>query len=321
MSRLLVIGSCNQDFIWRTATFPVPGQTRLGQFSTGPGGKGFNQAVAAARQGGHVDFIAALGRDDIGRGMQQLAQSEGIRAHWQWCEDVPSGSAAIVLDDSGQNFIIVGSGANLALSEAHVQAQAECIRQAHVVLAQHEVTPAATRMALQLAHQAGALTVLNPAPALPDEDGGLLPLVDVVTPNETEFAQLLACFGTPDVDAAQLSSLGDAQLHQLALRLPVSCVIITLGAAGVFVSHRGHTRLTDHARHYRVPAEAVNVLDTTGAGDAFNGALVAYLAEHPQAPLRAAVTHANRCAGLACEAHGATAAMPTRSQVQQRFGG
>ena len=320
-ARVVVTGSYNQDFVWRTEHFPVPGETRLGRFSTGPGGKGFNQAVAAARQGAHVTFLGALGRDAIGAGAAALAEAEGIDARWQWCADLPSGNAAIVLDAAGQNLIVVGSGANLALSAAHVEAQREAIAQAAVMLTQHEVSPEATLRALELARAAGRITVHNPAPPLEGEDGRLLPLVDVLTPNETEFTHLLAsCAGTR-VDSEALHALSDTALHDLARRLDVPTVVVTLGSAGAFVSHADPARWHDALACYRVPAAPVQPRDTTGAGDAFSGSLAAALAELDDAPFAAAIGHATKVAGLATESPGAAAAMPTREAVRARFAG
>jgi ribokinase len=317
---IAVVGSYNQDFVWRTDHFPVPGETRLGRFSTGPGGKGFNQAVAAARQGANVVFIGALGRDAIGQGAARLAQDEGIDARWQWCDDHPSGNAAIVLDAAGQNLIVVGSGANLALSSTHVEAQREALAAVAVMLTQHEVAPAATRRALELARAAGRVTVHNPAPPLAGEDGGLLPLVDVLTPNETEFAHLLAHCAGVTVTANELGDMTNDALHALARRLGVPTVVITLGASGAFVSHADPLRWRDARACYRVPAAAVQPRDTTGAGDAFSGSLAAALAQLGDAPFASAIGHAIRTAGLATESPGAASAMPTREAVRERFG-
>lgn len=320
MSRVAIVGSYNQDFIWRTEHFPVPGETRLGHFATGPGGKGFNQAVAAARQGASVTFIGALGRDAVGEGAAALARAENIDARWQWCDDAASGTAAIVLDASGQNLIIVGSGANLALSVAHVEAHVDAIAASGVTLVQHEVTPAATRRALELARAAGVATLLNPAPPVSDEDGALLPLADLITPNETEFAHLLArCVGMK-VNPDTLATLSQQELHALARQLPVASVVLTLGAGGVLVSHGEQPRWRDGATHYRVAAETVQACDTTGAGDAFSGSLAAALADLGDAPFSDAIRHANRVAGIATESHGAASAMPTREAVKARFG-
>ncbi len=317
---VVVVGSYNQDFIWRTDSFPVPGETRLGSFATGPGGKGSNQAIAAARQGARVCFIAALGRDAIGAEAAKLAASEGIDARWQWCAGVASGNAAIVLDARGQNLIVVGSGANLELTTAHVEAQADAFAAATVVVVQHEVAASATRRALELARAEGAATLLNPAPPLAGEDGALLPLVDLLTPNETEFAHLLARCADIRLDPDTLAERSDAELHALARRLGVASVVITLGRAGAFVSHAESARWADVAACYRVPAEAVQVRDTTGAGDAFTGSLAAGLATLGEAPFRTAIVQANRVAGLATETPGAALAIPRRAEVRARFG-
>lgn len=320
MSRVAVVGSYNQDFIWRSESFPVPGETRLGRFSTGPGGKGFNQAVAAARQGAQVGFIGALGRDTIGEKAAALAQQENIDAHWQWCDDHASGNAAIIVDASGQNLIVVGSGANMALTPEFIQTQADVIQRAAVLLTQHEITLDATRRALELARAGKVLTVHNPAPALAGEDGALLPLVDVLTPNETEFAHLLARHAQLDIDATTLALLGDDELHALALRLPVQTLVLTLGAAGAFVSHRTASRFSTAGSFERVAAAPVTPVDTTGAGDAFNGALAAALAQADGGDFIDAVRFANHVAGLATESPGAASAMPTREAVKARFG-
>ncbi len=317
---VVVAGSYNHDHVWRTPRFPVPGETRLGAFSSGPGGKGFNQAVAAARQGAKTAFIAAFGNDAIGDGALALALAEGIEPCIEHRADAATGTAAILLDASGQNLIVVGPGANARLSTGHIQAQAATIDAAKVLVTQHEVDLAATRRALELARAAGTLTLHNPAPPLADEDGTLLSLVDVLTPNETEFAHLLARCAGEQVEAQTLANLPDAQLHALCRRLGPATVLITLGARGVFVSHDANATRGDDAPFYRVAAETATVRDTTGAGDAFSGALAAALA-HDATSLHAAVQHACRVAALSVEREGAALAMPTRAEVQARFGG
>lgn len=319
MTDVVVVGSYNHDHVWRTPQFPVPGETRLGEFSAGPGGKGFNQAVAAARQEVRTAFIAALGADAIGDGAVALAQGEGIETRIERHDDAATGTAAILLDVSGQNLIVVGPGANLRLSVAHVEAQAHLIGTARVLVTQHEVNPAATRRALEIARAAGTLTLHNPAPPLHDEDGGLLDRVDLLTPNETEFAHLLARCAGETVAADVVAQLDDATLHALCRRLGVPTLVLTLGARGVFVSHDADEMRGDTTACYRVPAEAVQVRDTTGAGDAFSGSLAAALCFARDRPFRDAVRHANRVAGLSVETPGAALAMPTRAAVSSRF--
>ncbi|WP_022968397.1 ribokinase [Arenimonas oryziterrae] len=306
---VVVVGSFNLDHVWSTSRFPVPGETRLGSFTCGPGGKGFNQAIASVRQGAPTHFIAAIGSDAIGDGAAALATTEGLQAHWQRCPTQATGTAAIVLDGQGQNLIVVGPGANAALSVEHVQAQAAVLRGARVLLTQHEVDPLATRCAHALARAAGVLVIHNPAPPVDATAQPALDGIDLITPNETEFAQLLRDHAGHDIAAAYLVQQEEPILHRLCRDLGVPTVIVTLGADGVFVSQaNGYTRIA---------AEAVNVRDTTGAGDAFNGALAAALAGGQ--PLLDAVAQANRVAGLKVERHGAALAMPTRAEVRERF--
>jgi ribokinase len=320
MADVVVVGSYNHDHVWRTPQFPQPGETRLGTFSSGPGGKGFNQAVAAARQGARTAFIGALGDDAIGEGMLALGAQEGLELRVERHADAATGTAAILLDGSGQNLIVVGPGANARLSVAHVEAQASLIGTARVLLTQHEVNPAATQRAVDLARASGTLTVHNPAPPLADEDGVLLQRVDVLTPNETEFAHLLARAVATQVDPAALATMDDAALHALCRQLRVPTVVLTLGARGVFVSHDSDDLRGDAAPHYRLDAERVQPCDTTGAGDCFSGALAAALCRPGNPPFAAAVRRANRAAGLSVESAGAAIAMPTRAALEARFG-
>ena len=315
---VVVVGSYNQDHVWRTPRFPAPGETRLGEFATGPGGKGFNQAVSAARQGADVAFVGALGDDAIATLALALAAREGIDARCEKRSDAASGTAAILVEHGGQNLIVVGPGANALLSIAHIDAQANLIGTARVVVTQHEVNMAATRHALEIARASGTLTIHNPAPPLADEDGALLDRVDVLTPNESEFAHLLARAAGRDVDARSLATLGDDALHALCRELRVPTVVLTLGAQGAFVSHDGDDLRGDDSACYRVAAEAVTPVDTTGAGDAFTGALAASLARG--GVFRDAVRHANRVAGLSTESPGAATAVPRRADVDARFG-
>ena len=318
-SAAVVVGSFNQDMVWQTARFPVPGETRMGRFASGPGGKGFNQAVAAARQGVTTCFIGAIGADALGEGAQALARAEGLDARWQTVAGEATGTAAILVEHGGQNPIVVAPGANAVLAPAHVLAQRSAIEAARVLVTQHEVHPAASLRAMQIARTAGVLCLHNPAPAAGANYAALRREADLLTPNESEFAALLREEGEA-VDVATVAQLADAELHALCRRLGVGSVVVTLGAAGAFVSHADPALRGDAEACYRVPAEPVSVADTTGAGDAFNGGLAAALAQDPARPFRSAVIHANRVAGLAVENHGAAAAMPRAEDVRRRFG-
>ncbi|WP_395793333.1 ribokinase [Aquimonas sp.] len=318
-ARVVVVGSYNQDMVWRTARFPVPGETRLGAFDTGPGGKGFNQAIACARQGAATHFIGALGDDALARGMRELALSEGLALHCETHTGLSTGTAAILVEDSGQNLIVVGPGANAALSVAHIESQAAVIRAARVLVTQHEVNHAASLAAQKIARAAGVLCMHNPAPPVDARDLELVKGADLITPNETEFVQLLNLRGLDAPPADALADLNDAELHALCRQLQVGSVVITLGARGAFVSHVGSLLRSDATSHYRSAPERVQAVDTTGAGDAFSGALAAAMAGAPDAPFADAVRQAGRVAALSTERHGAALAIPRQDEVERRF--
>ncbi len=320
MSKVIVVGSYNQDHVWSTDALPAPGATRLGCYASGPGGKGFNQAVAAARAGATTSFLTALGQDAAAAQARALSADEGITLLAQVHAELPSGTAGIFVDGQGRNVIIVAPGANAALSEGFINAQRASLQSAAVVLVQLEVATAAVEAALRIANIAGAMTVLNPAPANAESSAALLAQADVLTPNETEFAALLRRHAGISVDPDALASMAPADLQDLCRHLVRDgTVVITLGAGGVFVSHPSDNLRGDPSSHYRLPAQAAVAIDTTGAGDAFSGALAAALAAGP-ACFADAVAYANRFAALSTECRGAALAMPRRADVATRFG-
>jgi ribokinase len=314
-ARVVVVGSYNQDLVWEVDALPAPGETRAGTaFRSGPGGKGFNQAVAAARAGASTSFIGALGADALAEGARALSRTEGLDSRLQTVADTATGTAGILVDAQGRNSIVVALGANDRLSVAHVEAQADAFRDAAVVLAPLESPLDAVRAAMRLGRAADARTIMNPAPVHAALDADALAHVDLLTPNETEMAALLARIADVRVDAAKLRDLSDAELAALCARLPVKAVVITLGDAGAFIASSSWGIVA------RVAASAVRAIDTTGAGDAFNGALAAAWAHAPDADLAALLPFAVRFAGLSTERPGAAAAMPTRADVLARFG-
>ncbi|MFY2763555.1 ribokinase [Arenimonas sp. MALMAid1274] len=316
--RVVVVGSYNQDFVWTSDALPQPGATRLGRFSGGPGGKGFNQAVAAVRAGADTVFIAALGADDTAAGARALATAEGIDLRDEVHAGLSTGTAGIFVDAEGRNVIVVAPGANAELGVEFVQAQGIALRAANVVLAQLEVAADAVQAALDAAGAAGAMALLNPAPANAPTTDAMLAAADVLTPNETEFAAMVARHEDRKVDADTLARLPDAELHALCRALaPRATVVLTLGADGAFVSHGEHLRGDAHA-HYRLPAHKVATVDTTGAGDAFSGALAAALAR-ADGSFERAVRFATAFAALSTERAGAALAMPRRADVAARF--
>ena len=324
MTRVVVVGSFNLDHAWSAATLPRPGETLGGAYASGPGGKGFNQAVAAARAGAGTTFVCALGDDAAGAAALAMARAEGI-ALCAAASPAPTGAAGIFVAADGSNSIVFAPGANADLSPAFVAGQAGAIAGAGVLLAQLEVPVSAVRAALQLARDAGVPTVLNPAPADAGTTPDLLALCDVLAPNETEFCALVQRHLGGTLAAHDVAVLDDATLHALCRQLlPAGRVIVTLGAAGCFVSHPDAA--PDHAggggpiAFQRLPAQDIDVRDTTGAGDAFNGALAASLSLDRRAPFSHHLRFANRFAALACERPGAAGAMPRRGDLVARFG-
>jgi ribokinase len=265
---IVVIGSINMDLVLRVPRMPLPGETLTGgAFRTIPGGKGANQAVACARLSGkvagaqQVAMIGCVGDDAFGATLRAALVGDGIiDSHISTLPGVASGIASILVDDNGQNSIVIAGGANDLLSPAHIDAAKELIEQADIVVLQLETPMATVVHAIKLARSLGKTVVLNPAPAasLPE---GVLELVDYLIPNEIEAAML-----------AGVSPEGaDAQALAAALqKLGSDNVIITLGSKGV------HAAL--YGGDYTFPAEAVQAVDTTAAGDTFIGGFVAGLA-------------------------------------------
>lgn len=320
--KVIVVGSYNQDHAWRVARFPAPGETVRGEgFATGAGGKGFNQAVACVRQGADTIFMGARGDDALGKVASDNAAAAGLECHWQILTDYPTGSAAIIVDQSGQNQIVVTLGANEQLTAQFIRSRDADFAKARVLLLQMETRTEAVRAALDAASRHDTLRVLNPAPFEAGLDAALLQQCDLLTPNETEFALLLKHLTGTTIEADTLASKPDTELHELCRKLPVASLIITLGKQGCFVSHDTRaSRFTDDQAHYRVPAETVEAIDTTGAGDGFNGTLAAALTRWPDAPLAKSIRHASRAAALSTEHHGAADAMVDYNAVIARFG-
>lgn len=307
---LVVVGSYNQDLVWRTPQFPKAGETRTGFFSQGPGGKGFNQAMAAHRLKCPTTFIAAIGDDVLGNNAQRLAASESLQCHWQICKNSATGNAAIWLDDSGQNQILVDLAANRLLTTEHIDLHSAQFSQARVALVQQEANTQASLRALELARENGTICILNPAPALAlANNAELLCLADIITPNESELSVLLQSHGEA-YSAQDIALLSGQQLHVLARKLHCATVIITLGARGILLS--------TFAEFHEISPPSVTVRDTTGAGDCFNGALASELANG--ANMLDACAFAVKASALKVETAGAALAMPSREQIRTRFG-
>lgn len=297
--RIVVIGSSNTDMIIKVDHIPRPGETVIGgTFSTAPGGKGANQAVAAARAGGRVTFIARVGDDMFGRQALDGFRADGIDvSHVIIDPDAPSGVASIFVDAKGQNSIAVAGGANANLSPDDIHNAADVIAAADILVMQLETPVETVRAAAQIARDNAVTVILNPAPAQPlDKD--LLKCISILTPNESE-AELFT--GIP-VDSPQA-----AQKAADALRAQgVNVVIVTMGENGALLS-------TQNASAF-VPAFKVDAVDATAAGDVFNGALAVAVAEG--APLPRAVRFASAAAALSVTKLGAQPSAPTRAVIE-----
>lgn len=310
MTRVVVVGSFNVDHVWRCDALPAPGATLAGEYATGPGGKGFNQAMASRRAGAETVFVCALGSDAGGQLARALAAADGIDLRDE-ASDAPTGTAGIFVGEDGRNSIVIGPGANATLSVAHVEAQASTIADAQVLLTQLESPIDVVATALRLARRAGVPSVLNTAPANATTTSELLAQADVLTPNESEFAALIARHTAMAIPASAVATAGDDALHILCRTLhPTGSVVITLGAMGSFVSHADEVMRGDDIAHYRVAAESAHVVDTTGAGDAFNGALCASMANRPGSSFAEHLRFASHYAARSTEAEGAASAMP-----------
>lgn len=297
--QIVVIGSSNTDMIVQTPHIPRPGETILGgTFNTAAGGKGANQAVSCARAGGKVTFIARVGKDMFGDQALQGFQADGINTEYVVTDpEAPSGVALIIVDDQGENSIAVASGANGNLSVGDVETAQAAIENAGIVLMQLEVPLETVEAAAKMADSRQVQVILNPAPAQPLSDA-LLKKVAILTPNETEAQMLTGIEVNSECTANQAAkSLVDKG---------VDSVIITLGAAGAYV----------FAEEFKgmVAGFKVNPVDTTAAGDTFNGVLAVALAEGRS--LEQAVTFANAAAALSVTKLGAQPSAPDRESVE-----
>jgi len=299
MPSIVVVGSSNTDLVVRAPRIPSPGETILGgNLEVVPGGKGANQAVAAARLGAAVTFVARIGTDAFGDRSIEGFRREGIDVRAIRRDPTrPSGAALIVVAEDGRNAIVVAPGSNAALSPEDVEAAADAIRAADVLVVQLETPVETVVRALDIARGSGVTTILNPAPARP-LGRDVLALADWLTPNETEAASLS---GLP------VRSMADAEAAARALRAQgAGGVIVTLGAEGALAVWEGGT--------LHVPAPRVAAVDTVAAGDAFNGALAVAFGEGRG--MAAAIWFACAAGTASVTRRGAQPSLPTRDEVE-----
>lgn len=304
MADIVVLGSLNMDLVVRSGHIPRPGETVRGEgFSTIPGGKGANQAAAAARLGASVEMIGRVGGDSFGPLLLENLRAQGVGvAHVRVDPDAPSGIAMIILDAQGENAIVVAPGANGRVSPEDVQAARDLLKGARYLIMQFEIPLEVVWGALNLARELGLQVILNPAPAYPAE-AALLRGAHYLVANESE-AQILT-----GVEVSDLATAHKAGRALLEMGLPR--VILTLGAEGALLLTAEQTA--------HVPARKVHVVDTTAAGDAFIGGLAVALLRGFS--LVEAVRYAT-CAGtLATTVLGAQTSLPTAAQVQAFYEG
>ncbi len=297
-NRIAVIGSSNTDMVIKTTKLPAPGETILGgDFFMNPGGKGANQAVAAARLGGNITLIAKTGDDLFGREAKQTFENDHINTdHLTTDPGHPSGVALITVDDHGENCIVVAPGSNSYLSKEDIYLARNEILRSGLILMQLEIPTETVEYAANIAFEAGIKVILNPAPAAKITDD-LLSKLYMITPNETE-AELISGIPVHDTTSAGLAA-------QILYRKGVKVVIITLGSKGAY--------LFTGEKGILIPAPKVEALDTTAAGDVFNGAIAVAISEGLS--LEEAVDFACKAAAISVTRMGAQSSAPYRSEV------
>ena len=297
-NKILVVGSTNTDMVIKAAHLPLPGETILGgTFLMNAGGKGANQAVAAARLGAQVTFVCKTGNDIFGQQSKQLFVDEGIDAKYVFSDsEHPSGVALITVDEQAENCIVVASGANAYLLPDDLVKAIEAVEQAEWVLMQLEIPMETIEYVAGLARTKGKNVILNPAPAQPLSKS-LLENVDILTPNETEASMISGITVTDTASAYEAA--------RIICAMGVKTVIITLGAKGALI----------YADNFRAeaPAEKVTAVDTTAAGDVFNGALAVALSENKA--ITEAVQFACKAAAISVTRIGAQASAPYRHEL------
>lgn len=294
--KILIIGSSNTDMVIKATRIPEPGETILGgEFKMGPGGKGANQAVAAARLGGDVTFVCKVGRDMFGKEAVEGYRKDGINTDYTLYSDKPSGVALILVDEVGENVISVAPGANGDITLEDIESIRPLIESADYVVFQLEIPLDVVVKGAEIAHAAGAYVVLNPAPApacpLPEK---LIAATSLITPNQTELALLTGIKGDIEAGVRRLIEMG------------VKDVIVTLGSKGSAVWNGNGIEV--------VPTLGIKAVDATAAGDTFAGGVVVGLSE--DRTLKEAAEFATVACAITIQKFGAQVSIPHRNEVE-----
>lgn len=300
MKTITIIGSINLDRTIRVKKMPKPGETMHTKeiFSAG-GGKGANQAVAARRSGAKTNFIGAVGNDEAGQMMTDLLNQEEIDlSAVATLDNQATGQAYIIVDDQGENSIMIHAGANNVFTPEHVNQHAAIIQESDFLITQFESAMDSTIAAFNIARKAGVKTILNPVPALEEVPKELLEVTDMIIPNETETEILT---GITITDEASMKQAAE-HLHQLG----IEAVIITIGSKGAFYDVDGRSGI--------VPAFKVKAVDTTAAGDTFIGALSSIL-ENDFSNLEEAIKYGNKASSLTVQRFGAQPSIPYKNEL------
>lgn len=296
MNTIAVVGSINLDTTIRTENFPKPGETiHSKEVFTNGGGKGANQAIAAARNGAQVNFIGAVGNDDGGKALVDLLEQDGINTSGiDHLDNARTGSAYVTVDDNGENSIVIYGGANQEVTNEHILGNHQLISTSDYVIAQLETNLSSIKKSFEIAKKESVLTILNPAPAQESLPEKIVQATDILVPNEIELETISGIKITEEEDLLAAAE----KIHKLGVKV----LIVTLGSKGCFYSISGE-------KNGFVPAFKVQAVDTTAAGDTFIGAFASKLA-HDLNNIEEAIKYGNKAASLTVQRYGAQPSIP-----------
>lgn len=296
MNKITVVGSINLDTTIRTEQFPKPGETiHSKEVFTNGGGKGANQAIAAARNGAQVNFIGAVGDDDGGKALVDLLEQDRINISGiDYLKSIKTGSAYVTVDDNGENSIVIYGGANQNISSEHILDNQELISSSDFLIAQLETNLSSIEKSFEIARDSSVLTILNPAPAPESLPKKIIQTTDILIPNEIELETISGNKITTEADLIKTAN----GIHDLGVRV----LIVTLGENGSFYSVSDGT-------HGFIPAFKVNAVDTTAAGDTFIGALASKLSQD-LSNIEEAIKYGSKAASITVQRYGAQPSIP-----------